>query len=255
MLIVVPPSESKRPPEHAGSPVDLRALSFPSLLGTRERILHALIATSAGLDAFRRLGVRPTLAPEVARNTLLRELPASPVLDVYTGPLHEGLDARRLSPAAAARAQRTLVVASALWGAVRPSDRIAPYRLHVCAHLVGMDSLAPTWREVLPEVLAAAAGDGLVVDLRSPGYQAAGMPRGLGDRTINLRVDLGPSGHRIGDVVAKRVRGEAAHYLLESGADPSEPHELADVLAGRWPVRLDAPERLGKPWSMTLTID
>jgi cytoplasmic iron level regulating protein YaaA (DUF328/UPF0246 family) len=256
VLIIVPPSETKRPRAASGAPVALEELSFTPLLPTRRRVVEALIATSAGLDAFERLGVRPTLANEVARNTHLLELPAIPVLDLYTGPLHDGLDASRLSASAAARAERSVVVASALWGALRPVDRIPPYRLHICASLVGIDRLEPAWREVLPDVLAAAAGDaGVVVDLRSPVYQAAGKPTGLGDRTVTLRVDQGPAGHRIGDVIAKRVRGEAARQLLESGAEPEDPHALAEALADRWPVRLDGPDRPDSPWTMTLSLD
>ena len=256
MLIIVPPSESKRPPAASGRPVALEELSFPTLLPTRRRIAEALVETSADQDALERLQVGRTHVLEVARNTRLFELPAMPVLDVYTGPLHEGLDASRLSAAAAARAEHSLVVASALWGALRPADRIPPYRLHVCAQLIGMDRLKSTWREVLPDVLADTAGaEGLIVDLRSPNYQATGMPAGLGDGTVTLRVEQGPRGHRIGDVIAKRVRGEAARHLLESGADPADAHALADVLADRWAVRLDSPERPGKPWTLTLSTD
>lgn len=255
-MIIAPPSESKRAPAASGPPVRLETLSFPELVPTRRRIAEALIRTSASLDAFERLRVKPTLAPEVPRNVHLFELPAMPVLDVYTGPLHEGLDAAGLSDAAAERAAECLVVVSALWGALRPIDRIPPYRLSLHAWLPGIDRLDATWREVLPDVLAGAAGDaGVVVDLRSPSYRAIGMPTGLGDRTVILRVDQGRPGNRLGDVIAKHVRGEAARHLLESGTNPADPHELGDVLGDRWPVRLESPERPGKPWTMTLSIE
>ena len=234
----------------------MEELSFPALLPTRRRVAAALVETSAHLDAFRRLGVRPTLLREVITNTRLFELPAIPVLDLYTGPFHDGLDASRLSAEATARAGETLVVTSALWGALRPADRIPPYRLHLNAYLIGIDRLAAAWREVLPGVLAEAGGDaGVVVDLRSPAYQSAGMPAGLGDRTVTIRVDQGSPGHRIGDVITKRVRGAAARHLLESGADPAHPDELADVLADRWAVRLSSPDGPGKPWTLMLSID
>jgi hypothetical protein len=119
-----------------------------------------------------------------------------------------------------------------------------------------MDRLEPTWRTELPDVLASAAGRvGLVLDLRSPHYQAMGTPTGLGDRTVSLRVDQRASAHRIGDVVAKRVRGQAARHLLESGADPEEPDALAELLAKTWPVRVTEPARPGKTWTITLTVD
>src|SRR3954452_6491949 len=254
MLIILPPSERKRPPPAQGRPVDLDRLSFPELAPTRRAVLDALVATSARPDAFARLQVRPSMAADVAPNTWLAELPAMPVLDVYAGPLHEGLDARSLTPEEASRAEGSLVVTSALWGLLRPPDRIPPYRLHVCSRLVGIDRLEPAWRAVLPDVLAAAAGSrGIVLDLRSPGYQAIGMPTGLADRTVALRVDQAAWGRRVGDVIAKRVRGQAARVLLESGADPDEPETLVEALGERWPARLEASGRPTHHWTLTLT--
>ena len=142
------------------------------------------------------------------------------------------------------------------WGALRPSDRIPTYRLHVCARLVGVDRLEPTWRTILPDVLADAAGhDGVAVDLRSPAYRAIGKPAGLGHRTVNLRVDQRGTGHRIGDVIAKRIRGQAARHLLESTTEITEPDNVASILAEHWPVRLSGPEGPSKPWTLTLTAD
>ncbi|MEO5966381.1 MAG: peroxide stress protein YaaA, partial [Candidatus Limnocylindrales bacterium] len=239
-----------------GAPVALGELSFPSLTAMRTRILHALIETSARPDAMRRLRVAPSMEEQVARNAALLGLLARPALEVYVGSLHRGLDAATLSPVASARAADGLIVASALWGALRPADRIPPYRLDICARLVGMDRLEPAWRTVLPDVLAAAAGgDGIVLDLRSPGYQAIGTPAGASDRTVTLRVrQHGADGRRIGDATAKRVRGQVARHLLESGADPGDADALAVVLGERWPVLLDAPPRPGKPWQLAVTV-
>ena len=144
------------------------------------------------------------------------------------------------------------MVVSGLWGAVRPGDRIPPYRMNICADLVGLGGLEPMWREVLPEVLAAAADRrGVVVDLRSSSYLAMGAPAGITDRTVAVRVVREADGRRsVVSHPAKHTRGLVARHLLESGADPRTPAALADALADRWATELAEPPRAGRPWTL-----
>lgn len=256
MLLLLPPSESKKAPPRRGKPVDLEALSFPTLTATRARILDALIETSARPDALARLLLGASLAQDAERNLHLRTLPARPALEVYDGVLYDALDASTLSTAARRRAATRLVIVSGLWGALRPTDRIPAYRLNICAHLVGMPALEPTWREVLGPVLAEAAGPrGLVVDCRSSSYTAAGMPQGIGDRTVAVRVLRDTDGRRsVVSHMAKHTRGEVARHLLETGADPRTPRGLAEALADRWDVELTPPVRDGKAWTVEVVL-
>jgi cytoplasmic iron level regulating protein YaaA (DUF328/UPF0246 family) len=254
MLVILPPSETKRPPPDEGQPVDLETLSFPELTPMRERMIDALITTSAQPDGRRRLRLGPSLAPELARNEQLRELPTRPAVDTYSGPLYEGLDPASWPSELRERAERQAVIVSALWGAIRPGDAIPAYRLHVCSRLVGLDRLAPAWRTVLPDVLASAAGTvGPVLDLRSPSYQATGRPRGLDDQTVLLRIRPAAGGPpHIGDVIAKRVRGDAARHLLASTTEPRDPLEIAEVLATRWNVEVEPPTGRRRTWTVSL---
>lgn len=254
MLIILPPSETKRPAPHDGPRLDLERLSFPELKPLRSRVLDALVATSVEPDGPRRLRVRHSLAGEVARNARLQELATRRAVETYAGPLYVGLGGGTWSAPTWARAAREVAIVSALWGALRPSDAIPPYRLHVCARLVGLERLEPLWRPVLRDVLAnAAGGRGPILDLRSPAYQAVGRPAGLEDQTVALRVRPTPDGPpHVGDVIAKRTRGEAARQLLSSAAVPHDALDIADVLASHWPIEVDPPGPRSRTWIVSL---
>lgn len=250
----MPPSETKRRPPEAGPLVDLGSLSFPELTSMRRRVLEALIETSASADAFARLNEKHSMAPEIVRNTWLPDVPTLTAAEVYTGPLHQGLDIAGLAPAARERANRVVAITSPLWGLLRPDDRIPPYRLSLFSRLLGLEARTDAvWRAVLPGVLASAAGRrGLIVDLRSPQSQAIGKPADRDGHMVELKVRHRDFGRHIGDVVSKRVRGQAAHHLLVSGVEPDGPDDLAAILGEQWQVALTVPASADKPSTLTL---
>jgi len=114
-----------------------------------------------------------------------------------------------------ARADESLAISSALFGLVRPSDLIPAYRL-------SGDGC----------VLRDAAGDGLLIDLRSGMYAALGKPPAeLTDRTVTMRVLHEHQGVR--KVVShfnKATKGVLVRAVLESGANPSTVVELRELL-------------------------
>ena len=246
MLILLPPSESKTGRDR-GRPMDLARLSFPALTGTRERVAAALAQVSAQPDAAEALGVSANLSAELARNTVLGSAPALPAGRVYTGVLYDALGLGPLDPAARRRAHRRAVVVSALYGAVRPTDAIVPYRLSMGVNLPGVGPLAAAWRAQLASVLPEAAGRGVVVDCRSSTYAAAWTPAGeLAQRWVQVRV---PGATHL----AKHTRGLVARHLCQSGADPRAVPALAEALAEAFEVRLAEPARPGRPWLLDVT--
>lgn len=235
MLVLLPPSEGKTAPSR-GRPLDLASLSFPGLTATREDVLDALVALAASQPERARtvLGLSPRQADEVARDALLETAPTAPAGAVYTGVLYDALDLASLDPAAKRRAQRTLVISSALFGALRPGDRIPAYRLSGDVTLPPLGALASVWRDPLATAMTEAAGDGLVVDLRSGTYAAMWRPTGdVATRTVAVRVlQQRPDGTRA--VVShfnKATKGRLVRHWLQSGARLRDADDLADACA------------------------
>lgn len=246
MLILLPPSESKTG-RTRGRPLDLGRLSFPELNETRHHIAQALAKSSAHEDAAATLGVSPSLSGEVARNLVLERAPALPAARVYSGVLYDALDYASLDTSARRRANRWIVVVSALFGAVRPTDAIVPYRLSMAVNLPGIGPLASAWKPELRTVLPQAARRSVIVDCRSSTYAAAWAPEGaLTERWVQIRV---PGATHM----AKHTRGLVARHLCETGEDPRSVPALAEVVAASFDVTLDEPARTGQPWVLDVS--
>lgn len=246
MLILLPPSEGKSQ-RRRGHSLDLGALSFPALTPLRDEVIAALEKVSSGPDPYGVLGVSPNLTEEVARNTRLRTAPAAPAGEVYSGVLYDALDLASLDAAAKRRATRSVVVQSALFGALRLSDRIPAYRLSMSVNLPGVGPLAAAWRPELEANLPEAVGRGVIVDCRSSTYAAAWAPGGqLASRWVQIVV---PGATHM----AKHTRGLVTRHLVRAGAAPRTPETLAEALADGFDVALAPPARAGKPWVLSTT--
>ena len=247
VLILLPPSESKTG-RTRGKPSDPERVSFPELAPTRARVAAALAQVSAHPDAPALLGVSASLSADIAHNVRLGSAPAVAVADLYTGVLYDALSLASLDPAARRRANRWLVVVSALFGALRPGDRIPPYRLSMSVNLGELGPLASVWRGPLAAVLPIAAGRGVIVDARSSTYAAAWVPQGdLASRWVQIRV---PGATHM----AKHTRGLVARYLCQSGIDTRSATALQRVVEQRFDTRLTKPARPGKPWILDTSV-
>ena len=226
MLVLLPPSEGKSAPA-AGAPVDLDKLSFAAeLTESRRRLLAALAALSALplAEAVATLGVSAGQAGEVEVDAGLRRAPAAPAAEVYTGVLYDRLEL----PSLPAKARRRVLIASALWGAVRPDDPIPYYRLAAKAKLPEIGGLAAFWRGPLAAALPDREGE-LVVDMRSGAYAAFWKPRAATRLAVRAFSESGGKRKPVSHM-AKAVRGEVARALLEAKRAPEDP-EAAAALA------------------------
>ncbi|MFD8298900.1 peroxide stress protein YaaA [Streptomyces bauhiniae] len=257
MLVLLPPSEGKAS-SGRGAPLKPGSLSLPGLAAARQAVLAELVELCAGDEEKARevLGLSEGLRGEVGKNAGLLTAGARPAGEIYTGVLYDALGLATLDPAAKRRAARSLLVFSGLWGAIGVTDRIPSYRCSMGVKLPGLGALAGHWRAPMAEVLPEAAGDGLVLDLRSAAYAAAWKPKGdVAGRTATVRVLHAPT-RKVVSHFNKATKGRIVRALLTEGAAPKDPAELVVALRDLgYEVEAAAPEKAGKPWALDVLVD
>jgi cytoplasmic iron level regulating protein YaaA (DUF328/UPF0246 family) len=218
MLVLLPPSETKRTGGAEGTRLDYAALSWPELTPYRRVAVDAVRRLSRNLAAATgalRLG--GTQAAEVARNRLILTSPTMPAIDRYDGVLYEGLDASTLTSDQRAFAGRHLAIASAAFGLTGGLDPIPAYRLSHDSRLPGV-SLTRLWRAPLAALLESAPG--LQLDLRSEAYASLGpLPRRPDAVFVRVVSEDGSGRRRALNHFNKKGKGEFARRLVEAGID------------------------------------
>ncbi|APF39982.1 YaaA family protein [Neomicrococcus aestuarii] len=234
MLILLPPSETKKPAQ-TGEPFEMNELSFPVLAEARHRVLEELHQVSSHPDALKLLGVGASLSEEVSRNLELHSAPAAPAYNIYDGVLYDALGVSTLGPKAKERVVSSVVVISALWGAVGFGDRIPAYRLSMGTNLGTLGTLSRYWRAALLEPLNERAKGELIIDCRSSTYAAAW--KAPLENTVSIHVKQWHNGAlKVITHAAKLTRGELVRHLATTRRkEPSTPAELLSLVKTVWP--------------------
>lgn len=231
MLILLPPSETKRNGGACGTALDLSLLGFSPLTPPRKTVIAALrrlARNQTTMAAALHLG--PTQRAEVLRNRALATSPTMPAVDRYTGVLFDALDVVSLPQDARSFALDHIAIHSALFGLVRGSDPIPAYRLSHDTRLAKW-SLKTTWREPIAGELALRSE--LILDLRSEAYvelgPSAGAPQSYFVRVVS---ESAQGVRRALNHFNKKGKGQFVRALALAGVDHVDVESLLGWAAG-----------------------
>lgn len=207
-------------------------LSWPELNAPRRRVLDALVdlCSTSPSRALRALGLTAKQTSLVDMNARLRTASTAAAMAVYSGVLYDALNFPALSAAARKRGQTRVAIASALWGLVRPGDRIPAYRFSADSRIPGLPTLQQIWGE--PVGTAIGAEKGLIIDLRSGAYEKlAQVPTSCAQRAVSLRILQDRNGKL--SVVShhnKATKGRLTAALLSEATEPRSVDHLCVLL-------------------------
>jgi cytoplasmic iron level regulating protein YaaA (DUF328/UPF0246 family) len=149
---------------------------------------------------------------------------SKPAVLAFNGDVYEGLDANTLKAADLAWAQERVVILSGLYGALRPLDRLQPYRLEMGTALPnarGRDLYA-FWGDTVAEWLnerQAGEPNPVIVNLASQEYARTALRPALRARVVDCQFEDWKAGrYKIISFFAKRARGLMCRWAIEKRA-------------------------------------
>lgn len=150
--------------------------------------------------------------------------------------LYQALNWNALSVTARKRAEKSLIIISAKYGAISPLEKIETYKEKIDNKL-----MAPQVSNVLDKIKT-----NLIVDCRSSTYKT--VWHAPEDLTVEIHVSTVVDGERkMVTHMSKKTRGEIARLLLQSRSIPNSPEDLYAIVSEKYPCALTPPNN-GEPW-------
>lgn len=159
--LLIPPSETKATPPGNGmlfpnAQKSKRTNYFKELTPHRQLVMEALesvLHRNGGWEEV--FEVRAEALEEALRlNRNFMNSTTLPARELYSGIMYQAIDFRTLGAAEKKLFDQQTIIFSGLFGLLRPTDRIPPYKLKMSANLGGMvGKIANFWRNPVSEVL------------------------------------------------------------------------------------------------------
>lgn len=147
---------------------------------------------------------------------------SKPAALAFDGDVYGGLQARTLKAADLDWAQQHVVILSGLYGALRPLDRLQPYRLEMGIPLAhpGGRNLYDFWGDTVAQYLnerQAEIKKPVVINLASQEYARAALRPALKAKVIQVEFQEGKAdgGWGIVSFFAKRARGLMVRWAID----------------------------------------
>ncbi len=226
-LILIPPSEGKAP--GGTGPAWEPGTMAVDLDDRRAQVMAALRSAMRRNEFERRklLGVKGVaLAAATEANRHVGDSPTMPAAERFTGVLYDALDLATLPAAARKRADSSLLVLSAVFGLVAPSDPIPDHKLKMSVSIGRMGKLSTWWRTPVSSAIAERAGGGRVWNLLPNEHAAAVHLPEVEQTSVTF---LEPDAR--GELVAvahwnKLLKGALVRHLLQHPT--TSPDDLVD---------------------------
>jgi cytoplasmic iron level regulating protein YaaA (DUF328/UPF0246 family) len=188
VLFLLPPSEGKTP-ANKGSKFAPKKLVFPNLTQKRLHLMESLarLCTNEPELAAKALELGPQQRDLLTTNADLFTAKCAPAIEIYTGVLYDHLGYSTLSAKARARADSSILIASALFGFVAPTDPIPAYRLSGASVIPQVGSLVQYWKSELLDSLAQRSEE-LILDMRSGSYEKLAPAKQLDQAVVSIKV-------------------------------------------------------------------
>ena len=176
---------------------------------------------------------------------------SKPAVLAFNGDVYDGLAAKTLKTADLTWAQEHLVILSGLYGALRPLDRLQPYRLEMGTALQtarGKDLYA-WWGDTVAEHLNSRQAEEsapVVVNLASIEYARVALRKTLRARVVDcVFEERQPDGsHKIISFFAKKARGLMVRHAIQTRARSAKALQGFQAEGYGWVRELSSPSRL-----------